>query len=574
MKNVTLFPELTNPSNAHIKTLDSALKAIKDPNATVKTKIEKIRGTQDKSLREVLKKELPVICFGGTFTERRASALVEYSKIICLDFDEIECLEDLEDELKQNEYIYAMWRSPSGVGLKALVQVSTDNHLGHALALLRDFPQADPNAIKDVNRATYLSWDVNLYHNASATVYDRVVLPKYTDDQKYDNLKKWLENKGEQFVSGQRNGFIVKLAAAANRFGVDKEFLMQRIEFDYLKGSDFTQREMVKTVTGIYSRYQTQHNTVVADEIWTTKKVQELMTVEDKSQDIILVSDIMPDLIKDFNEGTQKAPTTHFYGVDEIFRPMRGDLNVMTGIGNYGKSAWGKQLDLIAAVKDGHKCCYFSPEEYPPMFWYREIIRSYIGKPIERNDLNRMTEAEFKKGMDFVMAHFSYIYPPQLPSPEYLIERFAETVIKFGVDRITVDPWNQLNHTMNKRDDIYLSETLSRFERFAQQHDVFLTVICHPNRTKKDEKTGNYECPDVFDLNGGPVWNARATNLTVYHRPSYQTDKSDPGFEFHSKKIKRQMLSGQPGMVAGTYNRKTGRFYIQGRNPLDPINHG
>jgi len=99
-KNITLFPELTKPGNAHVKTLDSTLKAIKDPNATVKTKIEKIRGTQDKSLREDLKKELPVICFGGTFTERRASALVEYSKIICLDFDEIECLEDLEEELK------------------------------------------------------------------------------------------------------------------------------------------------------------------------------------------------------------------------------------------------------------------------------------------------------------------------------------------------------------------------------------------------------------------------------------------------------------------------------------------
>lgn len=569
MSKITLFPKLTDPTNGHIKTLDATLNAIKDENATVRPKIERIRTTKDKALREELKKELPIICFGGSFTERRASALIEYSRIICLDFDQVECLHDLEDELRANEYVYALWKSPSGIGLKALVQVSTDNHLGHSLALLRDFPHADANAIKDVNRATYLSWDPDLYHNPKAKVYDRIILPKYTDEQKYDNLKKWLENKGEKFIDGQRNSFVTKLSGAANRFGISKEFLMKQIESDFLKGSDFTKQEMTRTVNGIYTRYISQHNTVVADEVWTDKKVDEVMTVSVQPRDVIYLKDLESDLLKDFTEGTQKAPTTHFYSVDEIFRPMRGDLNVMTGIGNYGKSAWGKQMDLVAAVKDNEKSCYFSPEEYPPLFWYRELVRSYIGKPIERDDFNRMTAIDFNRGMEFIREHFFYVYPPQLPTPEYLMERFAEIVIKHGIDRITLDPWNQLNHTMSKRDDIYLSETLSKFERFAQQHDIYLTIIAHPNRTHKSERTGNYECPDVFDLNGGPVWNARATNLTVYHRPNYQTDKSDPTFEFHSKKIKKQMLSGLPGTVVGTYNRKRGRFYIDGKNPLE-----
>lgn len=566
---ITLFPDLKKPNDGHVKTLDSALRAIKDPNAKVKPKIERIRTTKDKELREELKKELPIICFGGIFTERRASSLVEYSKVICLDFDKVECLEDLETELKANEHVYALWKSPSGNGLKALVKVSTDNHLGHSLALLKDFPQADPAAIKDVNRGTFLSWDQDLYHNPDAKIYDRVILPKYADDQKYDNLRKWLENKGDQFVNGQRNSFITKLSAAANRFGINKEFLMMKMESDFLNGSDFTTREMTNTVNGIYQRYVNQHNTVVADEIWTDKKVEEVMRVDVKPRDVIYLKDVESDLIKDFNEGTQKAPTTYFPRVDEIFRPMRGDLNVMTGIGNYGKSAWGKQLDLIGAVKNGEKCCYFSPEEFPPIFWYRELVRSYIGKPIEKGDPYRMTEAEFRQGMDFVKTHFIYVYPPQLPTPEYLIERFAEAVIKHGIDRITLDPWNQLLHVMSKRDDIYLGETLSKFERFAQQHDIYLTIICHPNRTHKNDKTGNYDCPDVFDLNGGPVWNARATNLTVYHRPNYQTDKTDATFEFHSKKIKRQMLSGVPGEVSGTYDRRKGRFYLNGMNPLE-----
>lgn len=564
---VSLFPKLTDTKTHSFVKLEQVLDGIKLSNAKIRPQIEKIRSAKTIEERDQLKKELPIICFGGKFSERKASALLEYSRLICLDFDKVECLEDLETELKTNEYILACWKSPTGNGIKALVKVSSDNHLGHALALLKDFPGADSAAIKDVNRATFLSWDTDLYHNQAAVIYDRILLPKYNDEQKYINLKKWLENKGSSFINGQRNSFITKLAAAANRFGIEKEFLKQSIEKDFLKGSDFSLREMTTTVNGVYERYSDQHNTVVADEVWNDAKVNEVMNADMKPRDVIYLKDIESDLIKDFLEGTQKAPTTHFTEVDRMFRPMRGDLNVMTGIGNYGKTSWGTQMDLVAAVKNGERCSYFSPENFPPIYWYRELVRSYIGKSIERDDRERMSEVEFRRGMDFIREYFFYVYPPELPTPEYLLERFAEVIIKHRVDRITIDPWNQLNHAMSKRDDIYLSETLSKFERFAQQHDIYLTIICHPNRTKKLED-GNYECPDVFDLNGGPVWNARATNLVVYHRPNYQVDKSDPTFEFHSKKIKKQMLSGLPGTVTGTYNRRIGRFFINGTNPL------
>jgi hypothetical protein len=121
---------------------------------------------------------------------------------------------------------------------------------------------------------------------------------------------------------------------------------------------------------------------------------------------------------------------------------------------------------------------------------------------------------------------------------------------------------------MDKRDDIYLGEALTAFESFAQQLQVYMTIICHPNRTSK-KSDGNYECPDVYDLNGGPVWNARSTNITMYHRPFYQTNKQDQTCEFHSKKIKKQMLSGIPGVAVLHYDRRTGRFYDNGYNPLE-----
>src|SRR5687768_10508903 len=137
---ITYFPKLTDTKTHKHLPLKTILDGIKSPrpDGSVKQIIEQIRTTPDKEAREELKKTLPLVTFGGKFTERRASALVEYSNIICLDFDEIECLEDMKTELAANPYILACWVSPNGCGLKALVKVSSSNHLGHALALLKD----------------------------------------------------------------------------------------------------------------------------------------------------------------------------------------------------------------------------------------------------------------------------------------------------------------------------------------------------------------------------------------------------------------------------------------------------
>jgi hypothetical protein len=107
-----------------------------------------------------------------------------------LDFDDV--AEGKMTELQQNPIIKAAWKSPSGTGIKALVQVGTNNHLGHALALIQEFPDVDKNAIKDVGRACFMSYDPDLYENRSPDIYTKVVLQAFNDEQKYENLLKWV----------------------------------------------------------------------------------------------------------------------------------------------------------------------------------------------------------------------------------------------------------------------------------------------------------------------------------------------------------------------------------------------
>lgn len=516
----------------------------------------------DAEERAEAKKKLPVCLFAGTFLERKNSAIESYSRLVMLDFDKVD-VKSLWAELSTHPNVKALWESPSGNGLKALFFVASDDFSGHVKALLKEFPQADQ--LKDVARATFLSFDPEILVK-DCVPYDKVVKSAITDEQKYENLKKWLENKGEKFSQGHRNVLLAKLAGALNRFGVSVEFAKSAVSKDFCSG-DFTQREAFNVIESIYNRYPEQHDTESFDNIITPDKTDEILSTTIEVKDTIYLGQVREDLNYVWENGVDKAPTTYFRGLDEIFRPQAGDLNVLTGIGNHGKTAFQTQLDLIKAVKEGHKCVYFSPENFPPTHWYRELIRSYIGKPLESYDFNRMSKKEYDMGMDFVENYFYYVYPPELPTPDYILERFAEVIIKHGVKRVCLDPFNQLNHLMSKRDDIYLAEVLSKFERFAQQMGVYFTVVAHPNKTAKNED-GNYTRPDVYDLTGGSVWNTRPTNLLVYHRPFYSTNKQDPTCEIASLRIKRQMVSGVPGEMVMTYDRKIGRFFENNFNPL------
>jgi hypothetical protein len=564
MTTITMFKSLGDVKTPYHRDIFSVFELIKNGGKHGAI-VDKIRETTDKEERDRLKKSLPITLFSGKFRARKADALEEYNKIICLDLDDVKNPDIRKFELEQLPYVFAVWKSPSN-GLKVLVKVLTENHTAHFNALCKDIVGVDPSG-KDICRATFLSKDENIFVNKNSEIYDKVILPSFNDEQKYENLKRWLENKGSYFQNGQRNSFITKLSSAANRFGIDMEFLKHKLEEDFLKGSDFSKREMETTVNGIYTRYADQHATVDAEEIWTDDKVSQVLSDEGvKTSDVIYLRDVAKDIEYDYDNGVHKGPATYFPSIDKIFRRVPGQLNTLTGIGNHGKSSWQQQLDLVDAAMTGGKFAYFGPEGYPAKRWYRQLIHSIAGKPIYGE--KKMDKALLKKAMEFVDAYFMYVYPPLVPTPEYITERFVEVIIKHGVKGVTVDPWNQLLHTMNKRDDIYLAEALTRFERFAQIHQVLLTIISHPNKTSKNSE-GNYEAPDVYDLNGGPVWNARSTNICTYHRPFYSTNPNDPSCEVIYRKIKDQDIMGVPGTVTLTYDRNTYRFYDNGFSPLD-----
>ena len=222
------------------------------------------------------------------------------------------------------------------------------------------------------------------------------------------------------------------------------------------------------------------------------------------------------------------------------------------------------QLCLIRSVKEGMKWGVFSPEQNPPIDFYKDLIHTYIGKSTEKYHSNQMSLKEFEDGMKFINDHFFFVYPKDdAPTPDYINERFSELIFKHKVDGCIIDPFNQLDNDWGKngRDDHYISGFLSKEKRFGLEHNVYKIIIAHPkNNLEKKKNTNNYECPTEYNLAGGAMWANKCDNILATYRPYFGEDKSNPSVEFRSQKIKKQKYVGIPGIASLSFDIFSNRY--------------
>lgn len=566
---VTIFKNLFDkyPYYTNAQTVFDKLKT----GGNQKDLIRQIRGTADKNARNELKKQLGVILWSGKFSERKNEGLLEYSHLICLDFDGVD-VEKTKDLLKGKPFVYAAFMSPGGDGVKAIIKVSSKNHLAHFKALSKEFKNIDKSG-KDQARSCFMSYDPDIYVNPHPEIYTKIVESAYTNEQRYEKLKNWLANKGDKFVEGNRNNFLARLAGACNRFGIPSDFTTTNLIKDYVNTtSDFSVKEAETVVKNIYQNYSDQFDTASFDEVIDEKDVDSILSSEINTVDIITASEVRKDLLKDFDEGTPKGSTTYFPVLDNHFRFLRGEITTLTGIASAGKSTLLSQLLLFRAAFNKEKAALLSMEQYPPVFFYKELVRAVVGKPLEKDSPNRMTRKEYERALEWVNEYFFFIYPSKdEPSPEWTLARFYEAIAKHSVATCVVDPYNSQAHDYKSaggRDDKYIAQMLNKSQRFALTNNIHYFTVAHPRSIGKTE-AGYYKEPTADEISGGAVWFQRSDNILIYHRPSLPLDYQDPTCTLRSAKIKKQSVNGKPGTTTLIYDWRNGRFYENNFSPLD-----
>ena len=268
--NVTIFQNIRDTDTPFFRDVHIILDRIKEGAGATKDLVKKIRLEKNKPERQELKKQLPAICFSGTFNKRTDVSLIQHSGLICLDFDgytkQKELLHDKEN-LSKNKYVYSVFISPSGNGLKVLVKIPADeeNHTMYFNSLEKYFnsPYFDKTS-KNLSRVCYESYDPLIAINENSSIWDIIEEPEYTevsrtrdkatipitDENKIvEILVKWWEKKYPMH-EGQRNQNAYVLAMAFNDFGINKSLASYVI--NQFASDDFTLREIGTTIDSAY----------------------------------------------------------------------------------------------------------------------------------------------------------------------------------------------------------------------------------------------------------------------------------------------------------------------------------
>ena len=266
--NVTIFKNIRDTDTPFFRDVHQILERIKD--GATKELVKKIRLEKRKAERNEMKKQLPAICFSGTFNKRSDSALVQHSGLICLDFDGYDkqkaLLQDKEN-LSRSKYVFSVFISPSGNGLKVLVKIPADpeNHTNYFNSLERHFnsPFFDKTS-KNLSRVCYESYDPLIHVNENSSIWDVIEEAEYTEVSKVrdqptipitdenkivDILVKWWTKK-YPMVEGQRNQNAYVLAMAFNDFGVNKS--LASYVLNQYATNDFPLKEIGQTIDSAY----------------------------------------------------------------------------------------------------------------------------------------------------------------------------------------------------------------------------------------------------------------------------------------------------------------------------------
>lgn len=277
-------------------------------------------------------------------------------------------------------------------------------------------------------------------------------------------------------------------------------------------------------------------------------------------QGVISVNDIARDVYNLYEDGLIGGVTTGWKSLDEYYTVRLGEMTIITGVPNSGKSNWVDALLVNLAESQGWKFAIFSPENQPLQNHAARLLEHHSRLPFRVGPTARMTRERLDLELKWLDAHVQFMLPEDEAdwSVEWILKTAAILVRRKGINCLVIDPWNELeqNRTKGLTETEYVSQCLRKIRQFARRVKAHIFVVAHPAKMYRD-KTGNYPVPNLYDISGSAHWRNKADNGIVVYRDVNEPDK--PGVEIHIQKIRFREI-GKVGGVELKYDKVTGGY--------------
>ena len=178
MNDIDFYTSKSNTLPAKRMSVDYALRLIKE--GKYREYADKVRNARTGEEMDRAKFDAPGFSFSGIFERRGKERLIRHSGIMAIDIDHLDGDVFSEKErLMKNPYVYSVFLSISGKGLKVLIKVpdslDAESHKLYYRAIAEDFGVDEDRRAQDVARYTNVTYDPDLHLNPGALVWNKPI---------------------------------------------------------------------------------------------------------------------------------------------------------------------------------------------------------------------------------------------------------------------------------------------------------------------------------------------------------------------------------------------------------------
>lgn len=235
---------------------------------------------------------------------------------------------------------------------------------------------------------------------------------------------------------------------------------------------------------------------------------------------IVNVNNIHDDVLSYYVHGYPDGYKIGIPSLDDMFKIMLGNLTIITGIPSSGKSEFTDYMLSELSRNHGWRWGICSFENQPVSLHVTKVMEKYVGKSFNyRYDENeRMNKSEFDNSFNFVSEYFTFIDIETADiTIDGLLEKFAELVLRRGINGVLIDPWNRIESKKQRgqNEGEYINECLTKIKNFALKYRVHVFLIAHP--TKMPKVNGRFDIPNLYSISGSAhFYNQTDNGITVY----------------------------------------------------------
>jgi len=264
-----------------------------------------------------------------------------------------------------------------------------------------------------------------------------------------------------------------------------------------------------------------------------------------------------------YAHGLKPGLSTGIPGLDPLFTITPGQMSVVTGLPGSGKSELVDQILVNLARDHDWRFAVWSVEN-PPHLHISKLAEKYLRMPFRDGPTERMSAYDLDRAMKFIDERFIFMEQADGGSAtiESVLERAAAIVMRNGARGLVIDPFNYLDMGSPDRQDLTISDMLTKVRMFALAYETHVWFVAHPKKLLPNRE-GKLPIPNGNDISGGAAWWAKTDLGYTVHREKGSTRVLVDVWKCRFKWI------GSVGEAFVSYDPVTGTYYEDVFQPSD-----